>query len=66
MEGETRQHWYQLMGRGPSVNEIQGEILIIMSFMVSICFIKLEIFLLEQIEKGKSIFYLIDIKNCCH
>ncbi|CAF0828203.1 unnamed protein product [Rotaria sordida] len=33
MEGETRQSWYPLMGRQPNANEMQGEILIIMSFM---------------------------------
>ncbi|CAF2714655.1 unnamed protein product [Rotaria sp. Silwood2] len=31
MEGQTRQHWYPLMGR--QTNENQGEILIIMSFL---------------------------------
>ncbi|CAF0854427.1 unnamed protein product [Adineta ricciae] len=33
IEGETRQQWYQLMGRQANANEIQGDILIIMSFM---------------------------------
>jgi len=33
MEGETRQHWYPLMGRQANANENQGDILIIMSFM---------------------------------
>ncbi|CAF4533218.1 unnamed protein product [Rotaria socialis] len=32
MEGETRQHWYPLMGRETTANENQGDILIIMSF----------------------------------
>jgi len=32
MEGETRQHWYPLMGRNASANENQGDILIVMSF----------------------------------
>ncbi|CAF1202461.1 unnamed protein product [Adineta steineri] len=33
MEGETRQHWYPLMGRQPNANENQGDILIVMSFV---------------------------------
>jgi len=33
MEGETRQHWYPLMGRQANAQENQGDILIIMSFM---------------------------------
>ncbi|CAF1215513.1 unnamed protein product [Rotaria sp. Silwood1] len=33
MEGETRQHWYPLMGRQASANENQGDILVIMSFL---------------------------------
>ena len=35
MEGETRQHWYPLMGRQANANENQGDILIVMSLMVS-------------------------------
>jgi hypothetical protein len=34
MEGETRQHWHPLMGRQGTDN--QGDILIIMSFVVNI------------------------------
>ena len=34
MEGETRQHWYSLMGRNASANENQGDILIVMSLVV--------------------------------
>lgn len=33
LEGETRQHWYPLMGRQASANENQGDILIVMSFV---------------------------------
>ena len=36
MEGETQQHWYPLMGRQANANENQGDILVIMSFMVKI------------------------------
>ncbi|UJR30423.1 hypothetical protein I4U23_017957 [Adineta vaga] len=36
MEGETRQHWYPIMGRQATASEMQGDILIIMSFVVSI------------------------------
>jgi hypothetical protein len=36
MEGETRQHWYPLMGRQANAQENQGDILVIMSFMVNI------------------------------
>ena len=36
MEGETRQHWFPLMGQAPNANENQGDILIIMSFEVHI------------------------------
>jgi len=36
MEGETCQHWYPLMGRQTNANENQGDILVIMSFMVII------------------------------
>jgi toll-interacting protein len=32
MEGETRQHWYPLMGRQANASENQGDILVIMSF----------------------------------
>jgi hypothetical protein len=39
MEGETRQHWYPLMGRNANANENQGDILIIMSFVVNISII---------------------------
>jgi len=35
MEGETRQHWYPLMGRQANANENQGDILIIMSFVAA-------------------------------
>ena len=34
MQGETRQSWYPLLGRPASANENQGDILIIMSFVV--------------------------------
>jgi hypothetical protein len=40
MEGETCQHWYPLMGRQANATENQGDILVIMSFMV-IIFIKI-------------------------
>lgn len=33
LDGETRQHWYPLMGRNANANQNQGDILIVMSFM---------------------------------
>jgi hypothetical protein len=43
MEGETHQHWYPLMGRQVPAPENQGDILIIMSFLVNILIRKLKI-----------------------
>jgi len=35
LEGETRQHWYPLLGRNANANQNQGDILIVMSFLVN-------------------------------
>jgi hypothetical protein len=40
MEGETRQHWYPLMGRQANEKENLGDILVIMSFVVNISIIE--------------------------
>ncbi|CAF0892582.1 unnamed protein product [Adineta steineri] len=33
LDGQTHQHWYPLMGREANINENQGDILIVMSFI---------------------------------
>jgi len=40
MEGETRQHWYPLMGRQANEKENLGDILVVMSFVVNISIIE--------------------------
>ncbi len=36
IDGQTHQQWYPLMGREANINENQGDILIIMNFMVNL------------------------------
>jgi hypothetical protein len=43
IDGQTNQQWYPLMGREANKNENQGDILIIMSFLVNILIRKLKI-----------------------
>ena len=40
LQDQVHQHWYPLMGRDANANENQGDILIIMSFTVTIHFEK--------------------------
>ena len=62
MEGETRQHWYPIMGRQANAAENQGDILIIMSFVVNMSIIELcNIFHLKKIEGEFNEFIIINI-----
>jgi hypothetical protein len=56
MEGETRQQWYPLMGRQANAQENQGDILIVMSFVVNIFIREFKrYFLLKEYSKNKII-----------
>ena len=56
MEGETRQHWYPLMGRQANAQENQGDILIIMSFVVNT-------FLIQSSSQIEKIYFMRIIKK---
>lgn len=64
MEGETRQHWYPLMGRQANANDNQGDILIVMSFIVSMTPISRIEYSLPSSRKKQIRLFLILLIQC--